>query len=108
MKKSTWIFVIGLIVGFGMPDQEIWLSQNWERLDANVAITAGAIFEYVAGELNRAPRWMREHYLEWLFRLVDAPDRYALRYLRDNPLFLYRILKQKFSGLLEAGNASGG
>jgi N-acetylglucosaminyldiphosphoundecaprenol N-acetyl-beta-D-mannosaminyltransferase len=85
-----------LLVGLGMPAQERWLLENWPAVQANVAITAGAIFEYVAGDLRRGPRWMTDHYLEWLARLFISPRRYTRRYLRDNPLFLYRILRQKF------------
>ena len=88
-----------LLVGFGMPAQEKWLQENWERLDVSVAITVGALFEYISGELARGPRWMTENYLEWLARLIISPRRYAKRYLRDNPLFLVRILKQRFFGL---------
>jgi N-acetylglucosaminyldiphosphoundecaprenol N-acetyl-beta-D-mannosaminyltransferase len=94
-----------LIVGFGMPEQEKWLARHWGELDVNVAITAGAVFEYISGEIRRAPRWMRENYLEWLYRLVDAPGRYGRRYLRDNPLFLYRLLAQKFFGVRAASLA---
>jgi len=87
-----------LLVGFGMPAQERWLAENWEHLGAQVAITCGALFEYIAGDLPRGPRWMTEHYLEWLARLLISPRRYARRYLMDNPLFLYRLIKQKFLG----------
>ncbi len=44
-----------LIVGFGMPLQERWLMENWDRIDANVALTGGAVFDYVSGEFQRAP-----------------------------------------------------
>ncbi len=87
-----------LLVGLGMPAQERWLLENWPDLQVNIAITAGAIFEYVSGDLKRGPRWMTDHYLEWLARLYISPRRYVRRYLRDNPLFLYRILRQKFAG----------
>ena len=87
-----------LLVGFGMPAQERWLAENWERLEARVAITCGALFEYIAGELPRGPRWMTEHYLEWLARMLISPRRYTRRYMMDNPRFLYRLLKQKFLG----------
>jgi N-acetylglucosaminyldiphosphoundecaprenol N-acetyl-beta-D-mannosaminyltransferase len=86
-----------LLVGFGMPAQERWLMENWPRLDARLAITCGALFEYLAGDLQRGPAWMTQHYLEWLARLLISPRRYWRRYLRDNPLFLYRILKQRFN-----------
>ena len=85
-----------LLVGFGMPTQERWLAENWSQLEVNVAITCGALFEYLAGDLRRGPSWMTENYLEWLARVIISPRRYGWRYLRDNPLFFYRILKQKY------------
>jgi len=88
-----------LIVGFGMPIQERWLMENWERIDANVALTGGAVFDYVSGELRRGPRWMTDHGLEWLARLIIEPRRLWKRYLIGNPLFMWRVLKQRF-GLL--------
>jgi len=87
-----------LLVGFGMPAQEKWLMENWPRLDATVAIACGGLFEYIAGDLPRGPRWMTENYLEWLARFFISPSRYWKRYLLDNPLFLYRVIKQKYTG----------
>lgn len=87
-----------LLVGFGMPIQEKWLRENWDRLDVNIAITAGALFEYIAGNLKRGPDWMTQNYMEWLFRLLSSPRRYGKRYLLDNPLFFYRILKERIGG----------
>jgi N-acetylglucosaminyldiphosphoundecaprenol N-acetyl-beta-D-mannosaminyltransferase len=86
-----------LLVGFGMPLQERWLMENWSSLNANVAITCGALFEYLSGDLRRGPPWMTQAYLEWLARLLISPRRYARRYLRDLPLFAYRMAKQKFT-----------
>jgi N-acetylglucosaminyldiphosphoundecaprenol N-acetyl-beta-D-mannosaminyltransferase len=88
-----------LIVGFGMPLQERWLMENWDRIDANVALTGGAVFDYVSGELQRAPRWMTDNGLEWLGRLLIEPRRLWKRYLIGNPLFIWRVLKQRL-GLL--------
>lgn len=88
-----------LIVGFGMPLQERWLMENWDRIEANVALTGGAVFDYVSGELRRPPRWMTDHGLEWLGRLIIEPRRLWKRYLIGNPLFLWRVLKQRL-GLL--------
>lgn len=87
-----------LLVGFGMPLQERWLSENRDRLEATLAMPVGAAFEYVAGDLPRGPRWMTQNYLEWLARVLISPARYSKRYLKDNPLFLYRVLKQRFGG----------
>lgn len=88
-----------LVVAFGMPQQEEWLMQNWERIDANVALTGGAVFDYVSGELRRGPRWMTDHGLEWLSRLFIEPRRLWRRYIIGNPLFLLRVLRQR-TGLL--------
>ena len=82
-----------------MPIQEKWLLENWNILNINVAISVGAIFEYMAGTMRHGPDWMTQKYMEWLFRLIDQPKRYAGRYLRENPLLLVRILRQKFIGL---------
>jgi len=84
-----------LFVGFGMPLQERWLADNWERLDVNVALTCGALFDYVSGELRRSPKWLNDHGLEWLGRLIIEPRRLWRRYLIGNPLFLWRVLKQR-------------
>jgi len=88
-----------LLVGLGMPLQERWLMENLDRLEANVAFPVGALFDYLSGELPRAPRWVTDHGLEWLGRLVVEPRRLWRRYLIGNPLFLWRVLKQKL-GLL--------
>ena len=87
-----------LIVGFGMPLQERWLMENWERIDAHVALTGGAVFDYISGELRRAPRWMTDHGLEWLGRLIIEPGRLWRRYLIGNPLFILRVLHQRIAG----------
>lgn len=90
-----------LMVGFGMPRQERWLSENWALLpEVNVVVSCGALFEYLSGNLKRGPRWMTDHYLEWLARVLISPRRYGWRYGRDNTLFLWRILRQKILGTM--------
>lgn len=91
-----------LLVGFGMPAQEKWLAENRDRLNVKLAITVGALFEYVSGELRRGPKWMTQNYLEWLFRMLHAPGRYTRRYFYDNPLFIFRLIKQALTGLPES------
>ncbi len=83
-----------LMLGFGMPLQEHWLINNWGRVEANIALTGGAVFDYVSGELQRGPRWLTDHGLEWLARLLIEPRRLWKRYIIGNPLFLWRVLKQ--------------
>jgi N-acetylglucosaminyldiphosphoundecaprenol N-acetyl-beta-D-mannosaminyltransferase len=89
-----------LIVGLGMPIQERWLMQNREKINSNVVLTGGAVFDYISGELPRAPGWMTDHSLEWLGRLLIEPKRLWKRYLIGNPKFFSRILLQKF-GILK-------
>jgi N-acetylglucosaminyldiphosphoundecaprenol N-acetyl-beta-D-mannosaminyltransferase len=86
-----------LIVGFGMPLQERWLMDNWDRIEVNVALTGGAVFDYVSGELPRAPRWMTDHGFEWLGRLIIEPGRLWKRYLVGNPIFILRVLGQRIA-----------
>ncbi len=88
-----------LIVGFGMPLQEKWIQENFERLDVNVFLPVGAALDYIAGEVRRAPRWMTDHGLEWLGRLIIEPRRLWKRYLFGIPVFFWRILLQRL-GLL--------
>lgn len=80
-----------LVLGFGMPMQEKWIVENLESLEINIAFPAGALFDYLSGEVWRAPRWMTDHGLEWLGRLVIEPRRLWKRYIIGNPLFFWRI-----------------
>jgi N-acetylglucosaminyldiphosphoundecaprenol N-acetyl-beta-D-mannosaminyltransferase len=86
-----------LLVGFGMPLQERWLMQNWDKVDARVALTGGAVFDYVSGELKRGPRILTDNGFEWLARLLIEPQRLWRRYVVGNPLFLLRVLKQRLT-----------
>lgn len=84
-----------LLIGMGMPLQERWLLDNWPRLEINVALTGGAVFDYVSGYLDRAPKQLTDNDLEWLGRLMIEPRRLWKRYLIGNPVFLYRVLRQR-------------
>ena len=84
-----------LVVGFGMPTQEKWILENWSQLQIHVVIPVGAFFDYLAGDVVRAPRWMTNHGLEWLGRLLIEPRRLWKRYIIGNPRFLWRVLLQK-------------
>jgi N-acetylglucosaminyldiphosphoundecaprenol N-acetyl-beta-D-mannosaminyltransferase len=85
-----------LLVGMGMPVQERWLYDNWSRLPSMVIMTGGAIFDYTSGRLRRAPAFFTDNGLEWLGRLLIEPRRLWRRYLVGNPLFLWRLLRQKW------------
>jgi N-acetylglucosaminyldiphosphoundecaprenol N-acetyl-beta-D-mannosaminyltransferase len=86
-----------LIVGFGMPLQERWLMENWDKIHANIGLTGGAVFDYISGNVPRAPRCMTDHGFEWLGRLLIEPTRLWQRYLIGNPLFIWRVMKQRFA-----------
>jgi N-acetylglucosaminyldiphosphoundecaprenol N-acetyl-beta-D-mannosaminyltransferase len=85
-----------LLVGLGMPLQERWLMENRSRLEVGVALTGGAVFDYVSGRLRRGPRLLTDNGFEWLARLLAEPRRLWWRYLIGNPLFLVRVLRQRF------------
>jgi N-acetylglucosaminyldiphosphoundecaprenol N-acetyl-beta-D-mannosaminyltransferase len=84
-----------LLVGFGMPLQERWLLDNMPLLAIKVALPVGALLDYVAGEVYRMPRWITDNGLEWLARLMIEPRRLWRRYIVGNPLFLWRVFKQR-------------
>lgn len=85
-------------VGMGMPLQERWLYDNWSRVNARVGLTGGAIFDYVSGEVRRAPRWMTDNGFEWLGRMLVEPRRLWKRYIVGNPQFMARVLKERLFG----------
>jgi len=84
-----------LLVAFGMPLQEEWLAQNWEGIDARVALTGGAILDYLSGRKRRPPAWLCRCGFEWLGRLLIEPRRLWKRYLIGNPVFLLRVVRQR-------------
>ncbi len=84
-----------LLVAFGAPKQELWLAEHHHQLNACVCLGVGGLFDFYSGRLPRAPVWMREIGLEWTWRLLQEPGRMWRRYLIGNPLFLYRVWKQK-------------
>ncbi len=80
-----------LLVGMGMPRQEQWIADNYQRLSANVILTAGAAMDYFAGEARTPPRWVGKLGFEWAYRLSSEPTRLWKRYLLE-PWFLLRLL----------------
>jgi exopolysaccharide biosynthesis WecB/TagA/CpsF family protein len=85
-----------LLVGMGMPLQEQWLDRHLRTTGVRLACTAGAFFDFQAGEFARAPVWMNRIGLEWVYRLMREPRRLWRRYLIGNPLFLARVVREKF------------
>jgi N-acetylglucosaminyldiphosphoundecaprenol N-acetyl-beta-D-mannosaminyltransferase len=84
-----------LLVGMGTPQQELWTERYFERIDARVVWTVGALFDYLSKRIPRAPHFMSDNGLEWVFRLAMEPRRMWRRYLLGNPLFLYRVWEER-------------
>jgi exopolysaccharide biosynthesis WecB/TagA/CpsF family protein len=83
-----------LLVALGNPRQEEWIAAHLAELPPGVAIGVGALFDYLAGRVPRAPRWMLALRLEWVFRLAVEPRRLWRRYVVGNPKFLWRVLRE--------------
>lgn len=80
-------------VGLGCPKQELWMAAHRGRVKG-VMIGVGAAFNYHAGELHRAPKWMRNAGLEWAFRLALEPRRLAKRYFVTNSMFIGLVVQR--------------
>jgi N-acetylglucosaminyldiphosphoundecaprenol N-acetyl-beta-D-mannosaminyltransferase len=86
-----------LLVGFGMPLQEAWVTGYREQLRPTIVLSVGAMFDYVAGSAARRPRWLTQHGFEWLTRLVIEPRRLWRRYLLGLPEFALLVGRQWIS-----------
>ncbi|MEM7163883.1 MAG: WecB/TagA/CpsF family glycosyltransferase [Planctomycetota bacterium] len=88
-----------VVTGMGMPRQETWAREAKCELDHGVYLATGALFRYYSGYERRAPRWMTDHGLEWLARLVASPRKLWHRYFVGNPRFLLRMIGLRLRGL---------
>ncbi|MBM9520172.1 WecB/TagA/CpsF family glycosyltransferase [Desulforhopalus vacuolatus] len=84
-----------LLVAFGAPLQEKWISENEKYLKPNILMGVGGLFDFYSERTKRAPRWLREIGLEWAFRMRQEPGRMWRRYVIGNPAFLYRVMHWK-------------
>ncbi len=82
-----------LIACFGCPKQEKWIYENITKYDAKVSICAGATIDFLAGNIKRAPKWMREIGLEWFYRFLQEPKRMFRRYFVDDVMILKLLFK---------------
>ncbi|MBN1967050.1 MAG: WecB/TagA/CpsF family glycosyltransferase, partial [Anaerolineae bacterium] len=89
-----------LFVAYGAPRQDDWIARNRERLNVRVAMGVGGSFDFIAGVVPRAPRWMQQIGLEWLFRLIRQPWRWR-RMLRL-PRFIWAVLWHKEQAVQES------
>ena len=87
-----------LWVGMTAPKQEKWLDEHWPELDIHCHAGAiGAVFDFFAGTVQRAPQKWIDFGLEWFYRLIKEPRRTWRRYLVNNPKFCWLVLKEKLS-----------
>nr|WP_306800221.1 WecB/TagA/CpsF family glycosyltransferase [Endozoicomonas sp. YOMI1] len=82
-----------LFVGIGCPKQERWMAEHKDKLHC-VMLGVGAAFDFIAGNKKHAPRWMQAIGMEWLFRLLNEPQRLWKRYLKQNPRFIWYFTQQ--------------
>ena len=81
-----------LWIGMTAPKQEKWTYSHWNELNIHCHVgTIGAVFDFFAGTVERAPMWWQCHGLEWLYRLMKEPKRMWRRYIIGNALFLWNI-----------------
>lgn len=88
-----------LFIGMTAPKQEVWAYQHLEQIQAKHICCIGAVFDFYAGTIHRAPQWIIRIGLEWLYRLGSEPKRLWRRYLIGNAQFVFLILKEKFRSL---------
>lgn len=85
-----------LWIGMTAPKQEKWTYSHWNELNIHCHVgNIGAVFDFFAGIVERAPIWWQRHGLEWLYRLLKEPKRMWRRYIIGNTLFLWNMLKEK-------------
>jgi exopolysaccharide biosynthesis WecB/TagA/CpsF family protein len=84
-----------LLVALGNPLQELWLDQYLARTGCQLGLGVGAFLDFVAGNVPRAPQWMRDAGVEWAFRLLQEPGRMWRRYVLGNPLFVARLVRER-------------
>ena len=88
-----------VLVGRGCPRQERWVAQHLGKIDS-VMMAVGAAFDFHAGNVSQAPAWIQDHGLEWLYRLIQEPQRLWKRYLHTNSYFIYLLAKQSLKSAL--------
>lgn len=87
-----------LAVGVGAPKQELFICKYKDKLpNIKIFLAIGATIDFEAGNIKRAPKWISELGMEWLYRLLAEPRRLWKRYLVHGPSFFWLVFKQKFN-----------
>ena len=84
-----------LLVAMGNPLQEFWIERCAASTDATLCVGVGALFDFLSGDANRAPLWVRRAKLEWIYRLLQEPGRMWRRYLVGNLTFLWHAWQER-------------
>ena len=84
-----------LLVALGVPAQEKWIAGHCDELACCLLIGVGGLFDFYSGNIKRAPRWLREIGLEWVFRAAMEPVEKFKRYAIGNNLFIWRVFRWK-------------
>jgi alpha-1,3-mannosyltransferase len=87
-----------LLVAMGNPGQEAWLNAHLAESGCRLGFGVGALFDFLADDIARAPAWVRSARIEWMFRMLQEPRRLWRRYLVDMPVFLARVSRQWLAG----------
>jgi N-acetylglucosaminyldiphosphoundecaprenol N-acetyl-beta-D-mannosaminyltransferase len=95
-----------LLVAFGNPKQEIWISRNFHRLHVPVAIGIGGSLDMIAGSLKRAPLWIQKIHMEWMFRMLQEPGRLLPRYASDFAALLRHLPAEILANRRQPGDGS--
>lgn len=102
-------------VGLGSPKQDRFMRDYLPKLDTTLMFGVGAAFDFHTGRVRQAPAWIQRIGMEWFFRVCCEPRRLAGRYFRNNPLFVWRLVKQSLTdrslrgqGSEPQGTANGG
>ena len=81
-------------IGLGAPKQERFMAAHQGQLHG-LMVGIGAGFDYLAGNIKRAPQWMQDHSLEWFYRMLQDPKRLFWRYVRTNVIFIWHAIIRK-------------
>ncbi len=81
-----------LFVGMSVPRQEKWISKHLSYLESRCAMGVGGSFDVISGQLKRAPNWMRQMGVEWVYRTIQEPWR--LKRIKGLPVFMWRVMRE--------------
>jgi exopolysaccharide biosynthesis WecB/TagA/CpsF family protein len=84
-----------LWVGLGKPREQIFSVETSDRVTATWTVTCGGCFNYITGHYGRAPRWMQDNHLEWLYRAATDPRKFFWRYFTTSPHAIWLALRRR-------------